>query len=71
MLSSSFSFGIGLNNIQFSDFPGLRCHKWVSWVSTVCHYDQICYVIYHCPVVNVIARVHLSWQLRIVSVYGC
>lgn len=66
MSSKSFSFGIGLSNIPLSNFPGRRRRKWVSFITTGCHYDQIVYVVHRCPVVNGIAQVHLAWQHRIV-----
>ncbi len=65
-MSVSFSFGIGLTNIPLSNFPGRRRPKWVSFVTSGCQNDRYVYVVYHCPVVNGVAHVHLAWQHRIV-----
>ena len=63
---SSFSFGIGLTNIPFSNFPGRRRRKWLSFITIGCQNDQFVYVIHHCLVVGSIAQVHLAWQHHIV-----
>lgn len=68
MSGKNFSFGIGITKLPLSNFPGRRRRKWVSWVSIGCYYDQICYVVHHCPVVNGITQVHQSWVHRVVPV---
>ncbi|MBS1744072.1 MAG: hypothetical protein JST81_13655 [Bacteroidetes bacterium] len=78
MSSKKFSFGICLSNLapgeqinstnKSFDFPGRHRRKWVSFISTGCHYNQVVYVIYHRPVINGVAHLHLSWQQRIVPV---
>ena len=68
MSVASFSFGVGITNTPVSNFSSRRRRKWVSFVQTGCHNDQMVYVVYHCPVINGIAQFQLAWQHRVVPV---
>lgn len=43
-----------------------RRRKWLSYLSTGCHYNAIVYVVHRCPIINGVPQFHLSWVHKIV-----